>query len=73
VTNQHITYLVGAGCGLISLIAFCTLVLVPALSSYRRPVAKAGALVLSLYVLAAFIGIGIALGAVIILEWPKWF
>jgi hypothetical protein len=73
VTNQQITYIVGGGCGLIALIAFCTLVLVPAMTSYRRPLARFGAAVLSLYVLAAFIGLGVVLGAVIILEWPKWF
>jgi hypothetical protein len=73
VSNQHITYLVGAGCGLIALIAFCTLVLVPAMTAYRRPAARFGAAVLSLYVLLAFVGVGIVLGAWIIIQWPKWF
>ena len=72
-SNQTVTYIVGAGCGVISLIAFCVLVLVPALSSYRRPLARFGAAVLSLYVLAAFVGIGVLLGALIILEWPRLF
>jgi hypothetical protein len=73
VTNQQITYIVGAGCGLIALIAFGTLVLVPALTAYRRPMARVGAALLSLYILAAFVGVGIVLGALIILEGPKWF
>ena len=72
-SNQTITYIVGAGCGAISLIAFCTLVLVPALSSYRGPLARVGAALLSIYVLAAFIGVGVLLGALIILEWPRLF
>ena len=72
-SNQTVTYIVGAGCAVIALITFCTLVLVPAMTAYRRPAARLGAAVLSLYVLAAFVGIGIVLGAVIILEWPKWF
>ena len=72
-SNQTITYIVGAGCGAISLIAFFTLVLVPALSSYRGPLARVGAALLSIYVLAAFIGVGVLLGALIILEWPRLF
>ncbi len=72
-SNQTITYIVGAGCGAISLIAFCTLVLVPALSSYRGPLARVGAALLSLYVLAAFVGVGVLLGALIIIEWPQLF
>jgi hypothetical protein len=73
VSNQTITYIVGAGCGAIVLIAFCTLVLVPAVSSYRGVLARFGAALLSLYVLAAFIGVGVLLGALIILKWPQWF
>ena len=72
-SNQTITYIVGAGCGVITLVAFCTLVLAPAVGSYQRPLARVGAAVLSLYVLAAFIGIGVGLGALIILEWPRLF
>ena len=72
-SNQTITYVVGAGSGLIALIAFCALVLVPALSSYRRPLHRIGAAIMSLYVLAAFIAAGILLGALIILEWPRIF
>jgi hypothetical protein len=73
VSNQSVTYVVGAGCGVIVLVTFCTLVLVPALASYRRPVHRVAAFVLSLYVLAAFVGIGVLLGALIILEWPRIF
>jgi hypothetical protein len=73
VSNQSITYLVGAGCAAIVLIAFGTLVLVPALSSYRRPLHRMAAFVLSLYVLAAFVGVGVLLGALVIVEWPKYF
>ena len=72
-SNQSVTYLVGAGCGVIVLITFCSLVLVPALSSYRSPLHRVAAFVLSLYVLAAFLGVGVLLGALIILEWPRIF
>lgn len=72
-SNQTITYIVAAGCGAIVLIAFCTLILVPALSSYRGPFARVGAFLLSLYVLAAFVGVGVVVGALVIVQWPQWF
>ena len=72
-SNQTITYLAAAGAAAISLIAFGTLVLVPALSSYRRPMHRVGAALLSLYVLAAFVGVGVVLGALVIVEWPRIF
>jgi hypothetical protein len=72
-SNQTITYIVGAGCAVIVLIAFGGLVLVPAVSAYRRPLHRVAAAVLSLYVLAAFVGIGVLAGALVILEWPRIF
>ena len=72
-SNQTITYLVAGGAVAISIIAFCTLVLVPALASYRRPLHRVGAALLSLYVLGAFVGVGVLLGALVILEWPRVF
>ncbi len=72
-TPTHITYLVGAGCGVIALIAFVLLVVVPALSGYQRVWERAAALVLSLYVLGAMIGLGVLAGALIIVEWPRVF
>jgi hypothetical protein len=73
VSNTTVTYLVGAGCGVLGLLAFCTLVLVPSITAYRRPLERVAAVVLSLYVLAAFVGGGVLLGALIILEWPRLF
>jgi hypothetical protein len=72
-TNQHVTYLVFVGCGVIGLIAFVGLIVAPAVSSYKRVWERAAAVVLSLYVLAAFVVVGVALGALIIYEWPHWF
>jgi hypothetical protein len=72
-TNNQVTYLVGAGCGVIALVAFVTLVVAPALSSYRRAWERIAVIVLSGYVLAAFAGGGVLLGAWIVLEWPRWF
>jgi hypothetical protein len=73
VSNQTVTYIVGAGCAVIVLGAFTSLVLVPGISAYRRPLHRVVAAVLSLYVLAAFVGIGVLLGALIIFEWPRIF
>jgi hypothetical protein len=64
---------VGACLGLLALVAFCTFVLVPAVTSYRRVYERVAAVILSMYVLAAFMGIGVVLGALIILEWPRFF
>lgn len=72
-SNDTVTYIVGGGCGLIGLIAFCSLVVVPAVTAYRRPLERVAAVVLSLYVLAAFLGAGVLLGALVIFEWPRVF
>jgi hypothetical protein len=73
VSNQHITYLVGAGACALGLAAFCMLVIVPTVTAYRRALDRVVAVVLSLYVLAALVGIGVLLGAVIVVEWPRFF
>jgi uncharacterized membrane protein len=73
VSNQSITYLVGAGLGVLGLAAFCLLVVVPAVASYRRVLERAAAVVLSLYVLAALVGAGVLIGALIVVEWPRLF
>ena len=72
-SNTTVTYIVGAGCAAIGVIAFFALVLVPSVTAYRRPLERVAAVVLSFYVLAAFIGAGVLLGALIILEWPRLF
>jgi hypothetical protein len=73
VTNQQVTYLVGACLGVLGVVAFCTFVLAPAITAYRRPLERVAVVILSMYVLAAMVGIGIVLGAVIIVEWPRVF
>ncbi|HEX8976698.1 MAG TPA: hypothetical protein VF781_09310 [Solirubrobacteraceae bacterium] len=72
-SNQTVTYLVAACAGVLCLGAFGTLVLAPAVTAYRRPLERLAAVVLSLYVLAAMVGLGGLLGAVVILEWPRLF
>jgi hypothetical protein len=73
VSNQSITYLVGACAAAFGLVAFCTLILVPAVTAYRRTLDRLVAVVLSLYVLAALVGVGVLLGALIVIEWPRLF
>jgi hypothetical protein len=70
-SNTSVTYLVGACAGVFGLVVFCTFVLAPAVTSYRRIYERATAVVLSLYVLAACVGVGVLLGALIIIEWPR--
>ncbi len=61
---------VGAGV-LISLVAFGALILAPAVGSFGRMWEKATAVLLSLFVLAALVSIGVALGALIVLHWDQ--
>ena len=67
-SNTSVTYLVGACAGVFSVAAFAAWVLVPAWSSYSRAWERVAAVFLSLYVFAAFVGIGVAAGAAVI-----WF
>ena len=55
-------YLLFGAAGLISLVAFVTLILAPAVSSYGRVWEKAAAGFLSLFVLAALIIFGVVIG-----------
>jgi hypothetical protein len=72
-SNQSITYLVAACLGVFGLSAFCALVVVPAITAYRRPLERVAVVVLSLYVLAALVGVGILAGAFVVYEWPRVF
>lgn len=63
-------YLFG-GAGVISLLAFGALILVPALGAYGRSWEKATAAVLSVFVLVALVGMGIAIGVMIVYFWPQ--
>ena len=72
-SNTEITYLVGACLGVFGLAVFCALVLAPAITAYRRPMERVAVVILSMYVLAALIGVGIVIGALVVLEWPRVF
>lgn len=59
-------YLLFGAAGLISLVAFVTLILVPALSSYGRVWEKAAAGFLSIFVLFALVVVGVVIGLAIV-------
>lgn len=62
-------YLLFGGAGLISLLAFAVLILVPAIGSYGRGWEKATAALLSLFILASLALLGIAIGITIVYFW----
>ncbi len=72
-SNQDITYLVGACLGVFGLAAFAAFVMAPAVTAYRRPLERVAVVILSFYVLAALVGVGVLLGALIVFEWPRVF
>jgi hypothetical protein len=72
-SNQSVTYLVGICLGIFGIAAFGTFVVAPAVTAYRRPLERVAVVILSVYVLAALVGLGVLLGAVIVLEWPRVF
>lgn len=59
-------YLLAGLAGLVSLVAFVGLILVPAVSSYGRLWEKAAAGFLSLFVLAALVVFGVVVGLAIV-------
>jgi hypothetical protein len=63
-------YLFGIA-GLLSVAVFVGLILAPALGSYGRAWEKVVAGMLSLFVLAALVLVGLVLGVVIFLNWDK--
>jgi hypothetical protein len=64
-------YLLFGGAALLSLLAFTTLILVPAVSAYGRGWEKATAAFLSLFVLLALLVLGVAAGALIVYNWSE--
>lgn len=70
-SNTSITYLVAAVAGVFSFAAYVGLVLVPAWQSFSRVWQRVAAAFLSLYVLAALVGIGVLAGAAVIYFWDQ--
>lgn len=70
-SNETVTLIVAAACGLLALAAYVGLILVPAVTSYSRWWGRIGAGFLSLYVLAAFVIAGIGGGAGVVWFWDR--
>jgi hypothetical protein len=65
-SETDITYLVAACAGVFGLALFVGLILAPAWSAYARVWERVAASVLSLYVLAVLVGIGVAAGLAVV-------
>lgn len=73
ITAVHFLF---GGAGLLSLLAFGALIMVPTLGSFGRGWEKATAALLSLFVLAALLALGFGLGVIIVYYWEdisSWF
>lgn len=69
-------YLLFGAAGLVSLVAFGALIATPAISAFGRGWEKVTAGVLSVFILAALVALGIAAGAIIVYYWNDisgWF
>ncbi len=62
-------YILFGSAAVVSLLAFAALILVPAIGSYGRAWEKATAAVLSVFVLAALVLVGVAAGVAIVYFW----
>jgi len=72
-TNTAISELVAVCAGLVGIGAFVGLVMVPVVSAYQHVWERVVAGLLSLWVLGAFVGVGILAGAAVIYYWPRVF
>jgi len=64
------------GAGLLSLLAFGALILVPTMGSFGRGWEKATAALLSLFVLVVLLAMGLGVGVLIVYNWDSisgWF
>ena len=69
--DDQITYAVAGAAALISLSAWLLLIAVPAWKSYWRLRERVLALVMSVYILAAFVGMGACAGAVFLYYYDR--
>ncbi len=64
-------YFLFGGAGVITLLAFTALILVPAIGAYGRTWEKATAVLLSVFVLVVLVLVGVAIGVLIVYYWPQ--
>ena len=64
-------YFLFGGAGVVTLLAFMALILVPEIGAYGRTWEKATAAVLSVFVLLVLVLVGVAIGVLIVYYWPQ--
>ena len=69
--DDQITYAVAGAAALISLVAWIWLIVIPAWGSYWRLRERILAVVMSVYILAAFVGMGACAGAVFLYYYDR--
>lgn len=70
-TNESIIILIAACCGVFGLAAWIGLLAAPAWQSYSRIWERAAAVFVSLYTLAGFMLVGVAVGGAVIWFWDR--
>ena len=70
-SNDAITYLVGACCAVFAIAAYAAWILIPAWTAYSRWWERAAAAFLTLYVLAAMVGLGLLGGGAVVWFWDS--
>ena len=68
-SNESIIILVAACSAVFGFAAWLGLLAIPAWQSYSRVWERIGAVFLSLYAVAAFVGVGVAAGALVVYLW----
>ena len=71
-SNETITYVVAASSGVLGLAAYLGLIVVPAWQAYSRVWERLAAMFLTLYVLAAFMMLGVLAGAAVVWTYDRW-
>jgi hypothetical protein len=71
IPENNVTRIVLVAAAVLSLAAWAALILVPAVTSYWRLRERVLAVVMSVYVLAAFVGMGACVGAVFLYYYDR--
>jgi hypothetical protein len=71
VSKDEVTYVVIGATTLVSLVAWVVLILIPAWTAYWRLRERALAVVMSVYVLVAFVGLGAGVGALFLYNFDR--
>jgi hypothetical protein len=71
-SNETITYVVAAASAVVGLSVYIGLILVPAWQAYSRVWERLAATFLTLYVVAAFMLVGVLVGAAVVWTYDRW-